>query len=105
LIEAEITKLQLDPQPPLSPTPSSSKKRKATSDDENDEVKAFKQRPKPAINKPMVIPPMDKTRRHAIDMAMAQLDPNASFSERVAHFDHMAEISQKREYERVCVIS
>jgi hypothetical protein len=97
LINEELKKL---PQPsttsakPSSPKPKTTK-RTLDSEDEDDEVRAFKRRPKAAVNKPMTLPVTDRARKQAIDAAMATVNPNASFAERVAHFDHMAEISQK----------
>jgi hypothetical protein len=44
----------------------------------------------------MTLPPMDQARRQALAMAQAKADPNASFAERVAQFDQLAQISQKR---------
>jgi hypothetical protein len=96
LIEAEVTKLKLNPPPSVTSLPTAKKRKAASDDEEDDEVKAFKKRPKAVINKPMVVPLLDKSRKQAIDLAMAQINPNASFSERVAHFDHMAAIAQKR---------
>ncbi len=88
-------------EPVFPPSPQPSKKgtkRAATPDEEVDEVRAFKKRPKAAVNKPMAIPIIDKGRRQIIEMAQAKANPNASFAERVAQFDHMAELSQKRKW-------
>jgi hypothetical protein len=41
---------------------------------------------------------MDLARKQALALAQANANPNASFADRVAHFDHMAQISQKRKF-------
>jgi hypothetical protein len=46
----------------------------------------------------MIIPPVDKTRKQAIELSMGQVHPNASFAERVAQFDNMEALAKKREY-------
>jgi hypothetical protein len=44
----------------------------------------------------MTLPPIDKARRQAIELAQAKADPNASFADRITQFDHMTRILQKR---------
>jgi hypothetical protein len=74
------------------------RKRKRDDDSESeDEVSTFRGRPAAKTNRPMIIPPVDKTRKQAIELSMAQVDPNASFAERVAQFDTMEAIAKKRE--------
>ncbi len=99
LIDAEVKKLPQKPGTSMtgtSPKPATGTKRPAESDEEDDEVRAFKRRPKAAVNRPMTIPPVDRARKQVIDAAMAKANPNASFAERVAQFDRLTEISQKR---------
>jgi hypothetical protein len=74
-----------------------SRKRKRDEDSgSEDEVSTFKARPSAVVNRPMVIPPVDKKRKQAIELSMAQADPNASFAERVAQFDTMEALAKKR---------
>jgi hypothetical protein len=46
----------------------------------------------------MVIPPVEKVRRQAIELSMAQVDPSASFAERAVQFDNMVAIAKKRKW-------
>jgi hypothetical protein len=82
-----------------SPTPKRRKKKKAADDDsdEEDEVAGFKSRHSAVVNKPMTLMPVDRTRKSAIDLSLATIDPNASFADRVAQFDTMEAIAKKRE--------
>jgi hypothetical protein len=73
------------------------KKRSSGSDGEVDEVTSFNSRPKAAVNRPMILQPVDKARRQAIELSLAQVDPTASFEDRVIQFDNMAAIAKKRE--------
>jgi hypothetical protein len=85
--------------PSASPKPKRRKKKKDTDDDSEveDEVTNFKSRPSAAVNKPMTLYPVDRTRKSAIDLSLATIDPNASFADRVAQFDNMEAIAKKRE--------
>ncbi len=105
LIEEELKKRPQAVFPPSPQPATKSTKRKNASDDEDNEVRAFKKRPKAAVNKPMTLPPVDQARKQALAMAQAAADPNASFADRVAQFDHLAQISQKRKITTICTIS
>ncbi len=79
----------------------SNKKRKHSDDSENeDELKSFKKRPKAAVNRPMIQPPVNKVPKQRIKLSLAQLDPNASFEECVAQFDRLEAIAKKRKSRR-----
>jgi hypothetical protein len=98
LIAEEVKKL---PPPatsefPPSPKPKKSTKRATSPDEEDDDVRAFRKRPKAAVNKPSGIPMIDKARRQVIELAQAKANPTALFADRIAQFDHLAEISQQR---------
>jgi hypothetical protein len=88
--------------PPLSTcdqtTPVRGRKRKRDGDasDEEDEVSTFRHRPKAVVNRPMVQPPVDRVRKQRIELSMAQVDPSASFAERVDQFDKLEAIAKKR---------
>lgn len=73
------------------------RKRDEDGSDEEDELKTFKRRPKAVVNRPMVQPPVDRVRKQRIELSMAQVDPTASFEERVAQFDRLEAIAKKRE--------
>jgi hypothetical protein len=77
------------------------KKRKYEKDEDSeseDEVSAFKARPSASVNRTMIIPPVERQRKQAIELSMAQVDPNASFAERVAQFDNMEALAKKRKF-------
>jgi hypothetical protein len=76
------------------PPPKKAKKKK--DEESDDETTAFQSRPLAVINRPMINPPIDRTRKQAIELSMAQGDPSVSFEERVAQFDHMEAIAKKR---------
>lgn len=84
--------------PPTSPSPKRRKKKKEDDDasEDEDEVAQFRARPAGAVNKPMQLQPIDKVRKNVIDLSLAAVDPNASFAERVAHFDNLEAIAKKR---------
>ncbi len=48
----------------------------------------------------MVLQPTDRAHKQAIELSLAQIDPNASFEERVAQFDNMEAIAKKRKCKR-----
>jgi hypothetical protein len=52
----------------------------------------------------MIIPPVDKFRKQAIELSMAQIDPNASFADRVAQFDAMEALAKKRKKVTIILI-
>lgn len=82
---------------PGARTTKKAKKRKHEDDSESeDEVSSFRSRPHASVNRPMIIPPVDKVRKQAIELGMAQIDPNASFADRVAQFDAMEALAKKR---------
>jgi hypothetical protein len=85
--------------PPASPRVKRRKKRKDddAGTDEESEVAAFRARPTAAVNKPMLLQPIDRVRKSQIDLSLATVDPNASFEDRVAQFDNMEAIAKKRE--------
>jgi hypothetical protein len=87
--------------PATSPKPKRRKKKKKNKDDdedsdEDDEVASFKARPSAAVNRPMILQPVDKIQKNAIELSLAAIDPNASFAERVQQFDNMEAIAKKR---------
>jgi hypothetical protein len=85
------------PTPAKVETKTRKRKREKNEDsDSEDEVSTFRARPTAKTNRPMIIPPVDTTRKRAIELSMAQVDPNASFAERVAQFDTMEAIAKKR---------
>jgi hypothetical protein len=87
------------PAPPKSEKPARKRKRVKDEDsDSEDELSTFRSRPAAKTNRPMIIPPVDKSRKQAIELGMAQIDPNASFAERVAQFDTMEAIAKKRKF-------
>jgi hypothetical protein len=82
--------------PISSPTPPKKRKRDGDSDDE---TTPFKTRPTAVVNRPMVTIPVDKHRKNQIELSLAQVDPSASFEDRVAQFDHMEAVAKKRKSE------
>jgi hypothetical protein len=44
----------------------------------------------------MITVPVDRSRKQMIELSMAQVNPSASFEERVAQFDHMEAVAKKR---------
>ncbi len=80
---------------PLPSFPVPPKKRKLDPET-TDETAHFQKRPSAVVNRPMVTIPIDKFRRNQIDLSMAQVDPSASFEERIAQFDHMEAVAKKR---------
>lgn len=89
------------PIPALEPVSKKTKKKPADSDEEPDEVAAFRARPKAAVNRPMVLQPVDKVRKNTIELSLAQIDPTASFAERAVQFDNLEAIAKKREFGRI----
>jgi hypothetical protein len=65
------------------------KKAKEDASDSEDEVSSFRARPLPMVNRLMILPPVDKVQKQAIEPSMAQINPKAPFAERVAQFDNM----------------
>lgn len=90
--------------PATKPKKGEKRKREEDSEDE-DEFKTFKRRPKAAVNRPMIQPPVDKVRKQRIELSIAQLDPSASFEERVAQFDQLEAIAKKRKSKGYRVMS
>lgn len=84
------------PVPALEPATKKLKKKPHDSDEEPDEVAAFKARPKAAVNRPMVLQPVDRLRKNTIELSLAQVDPTASFAERAVQFDNLEAIAKKR---------
>ncbi len=80
---------------PISPPPEP-KKAKRKKDDSDDESEAFRSRPTALVNRPMVTAPVERARKQAIELSMAQVLPSASFEERVAQFDHLEAVAKKR---------
>jgi hypothetical protein len=88
-----------------SDKPARKRKRDRDEDsDSEDEVSTFRGRPAAKTNRPMIIPPVDKTRKQAIELIMAQVDPNAPFAERVAQFDTMEAIAKKRKSQSIHLV-
>jgi hypothetical protein len=84
---------------PLAKKPDKTTRKRKREDDDSDsedEVSTFRGRPAAKTNRPMIIPPVERARKQAIELSMAQVDPNASFAERVAQFDTMEAIAKKR---------
>lgn len=93
-----------EPRFPSSPPPAKRTKKdkrgKTDESESDDEVSTFKARPSASVNRPMILPPVEKVRKQQIELSMAQVDPNASFAERVLQFDNMEAIAKKREFKR-----
>jgi hypothetical protein len=81
---------------PVSPEPETKKVKRKRELEPDDETQAFLARPTAVVNRPMVNAPVDRTRKYAIELSMAQVDPSASFEERVAQFDQMEAVAKKR---------
>ncbi len=82
-------------------SPQAVKKPKKKKDDESDdETTAFRSRPTAVVNRPMVTAPVERAPKQVIKLSMAQVDPSASFEERVAQFDHLEAVAKKRMYKK-----
>jgi hypothetical protein len=86
------------PMPGLEPVAKKPNKKKHNSDEEPDEVAAFKAWQKAAMNRPMVLQPVDRARKNTIKLSLAQVDPTASFAERAVQFDNLEAIGKKRKW-------
>jgi hypothetical protein len=82
---------------PISPPPETKKPKRERDTESDDKTEAFKARPTAVVNRPMITTPVDRARKQAIELSMAQVIPSASFEERVAQFDHMEAVAKKRE--------
>lgn len=81
---------------PVSPPPETKKAKKKKDAESDEETDAFRSRPTAVINRPMINAPVERARKQVIELSLAQVDPSASFEDRVAQFDHMEAVAKKR---------